>query len=128
MMQKLSYVAERKMKRYVTLSLVMIMLVLSVPIVFAGCGSKSACVDVAVSPVNPTIVNGQKQQFTAFFYVHGEPSDATSSVTWSSSNPTVATISNAAGLYGLATAVSAGTTTIMAATSCNSASTLLTVQ
>ncbi len=116
------------MKRSIALSPVMIMLVLSVSIILAGCGSKSGCVDIAVSPVNPTIANGQNQQFTATFYVHGEPSDATSSVTWSSSNTSVATISNAAGLYGLATSLATGTTTITAAISCNSASTILTVQ
>ncbi len=116
------------MKNNIHLSWATALVVLLLSIVPTGCGSKQVCPDVAVSPVNPTLSNGQKQQFAATFYVNGEPSDATSSVTWSSSDTGVATISNAAGLYGLATAVSAGTATITASISCNSASTMLTVQ
>ena len=70
---------------------------------------------IAVTPLNPSIVVGATQQFAAT----GTFSDATtqnltSLVTWGSSSLPVATISNAAGSNGLATAVAAGSTTITA--------------
>ena len=53
--------------------------------------------------------------------------DVTSSVTWSSSAPTVATVSNAAGTTGLAASLSQGSTTITATSGAISGSGTLTI-
>lgn len=80
-----------------------------------GCGS--AQVDsIAVSPTTQASIIGQTVQFTAVgSYGHGpsHPSaqhDVTGKATWTSSAPSVATVSSS----GLVTAVAAGTTTIKA--------------
>ena len=58
---------------------------------------------------------GLTQQFTATgHYSDGSTKDLTTSVTWSSSDITVATISNSAGSNGLATGVGPGATVIQA--------------
>ena len=68
------------------------------------------------------------QQFTATgTYSDNSAKNLTASVTWTSSNLTVATISNTAGSNGLATPIAAGTTTIMAALGNVSASATLAV-
>ncbi len=68
-------------------------------------------VSIAVTPVNPSIVVGGRQQFTATgTYSDGSHQDLTNSATWTSSVPSVATI----GSTGLATGVAAGSTTIQA--------------
>lgn len=60
---------------------------------------------IAVTPAAPTIAAGQTQQFTATgTYTDSSTLVLTAEVTWSSSDATVATISNAAGSQGLATA------------------------
>lgn len=88
----------------------------------------AALVSLAVTPVNPGIAKGTRQQFTATAtYSDGSKQDLSASVTWSSSNSAAATISNAAGSKGLATSVAAGTTAITAASGSISASTALTV-
>ena len=70
---------------------------------------------ISVTPSLPTVALGLTKQFTATgTYDNGATLDITTSVAWSSSVPAVATISNAAGSHGLATSVSAGTTTITA--------------
>jgi len=70
---------------------------------------------IAVTPANPSIAVGATQQFIATgTFTSGPAQDLTSSVTWSTTNGSVATIGNAVGFSGLATAVSAGTTTIIA--------------
>jgi hypothetical protein len=72
-------------------------------------------VSIAVLPVNPSIAVGSTQQFSATgTFSDTTTQDLTASVTWSSSATSVATISNAAGSNGKATAVAAGTTTITA--------------
>ncbi|MCB1190546.1 MAG: Ig-like domain-containing protein [Leptospiraceae bacterium] len=72
-------------------------------------------VSIAISPANPTVVNGLTQQFTATgTYTDSSNQDITSSVTWSSSDVTKSTISNAGGSKGLATSVSAGTSNVIA--------------
>jgi len=79
---------------------------------------------INVTPMNPTIPNGTQQQFKATgVYSDGSMQDLTGSVTWSSSDMNVATIS--AG--GLATAVGTGTSTIKAVSGSVPGSTLLTV-
>jgi uncharacterized protein YjdB len=70
---------------------------------------------IEVLPVDPLLPNKYKLQFTAIgHYSDGTLRNLTTLATWSSSAPTVATISNAAGTQGLATAVAVGTTEITA--------------
>jgi hypothetical protein len=70
-------------------------------------------VSIAVTPVNPTIALGDKQQFTANgTYTDGSTKDITPTATWSSSNIGTATIAS-----GLATSKAEGTTDITAAMS-----------
>ncbi len=70
---------------------------------------------ITVSPQFVSRIAGTSQQFTASAaYTDGTTADVTRLVTWSSSNTTVATISNTSGTAGLATAVNAGQTTITA--------------
>ena len=92
-------------------------LLLSIGVVLPLAGCANALVDsIAVSPASQTIAMGQTAQFTATGTIgHGNnhPSsqqDVTAQATWSSSAPSVATVSSS----GLATAVAAGTTTITA--------------
>jgi uncharacterized protein YjdB len=88
----------------------------------------ASLLSIAVTPANPAIAKGTNQQFTATgTYSDSTTQNLTNTVTWSSSNTGVATISNAAGSYGLATSVAAGTTTIKAASGSTSGSTTLTV-
>ena len=87
----------------------------AVALIVAGC-TNPLVISLAVSPTAQTLPVGQTAQFTATgTYGHGSnhPSstqDETNQVTWSSSSPSVATIS----ATGLATAVAPGTTTITA--------------
>lgn len=74
-----------------------------------------ALTSITVTPDAPSIAEGTKQQFTAIGnYNNGMTQVLTNVVTWSSNNPTAATISNAAGSAGLAQAVQAGAATITA--------------
>jgi PKD repeat protein len=66
---------------------------------------------IAVTPASPSVAVGGTQQFTATgTYADGSTQNLTSQATWSSSSTAIATV-NAS---GLATAVSAGSTTISA--------------
>jgi uncharacterized protein YjdB len=88
----------------------------------------AALVSIAISPQSPTIALGTTQQFTATgTYTDGSTQDLTSVATWSSSDATIATISNSMGSYGLATSSGQGTATISATSNSISASTTLTV-
>ena len=70
---------------------------------------------IAVTPVNPTLAAGFSLQFTAIgTFSDNTTEDLTNQVTWSSSNTTVAAISNASGSKGLATGLIEGSTTITA--------------
>jgi hypothetical protein len=89
----------------------------------------NALASLAISPTNPTIAlnngaNKNTQQFTAAG-TFGDLSqkDLTSTATWSSSAPAVATINSS----GLATAVALGSTTISATSSKMTAQTTLTI-
>ena len=107
-----------------------ILLVLAV----AGCKDKSAdsalggspsLSALSITPANPVIPSGSSQNFTAT----GTYSDATTrvittSVTWSSSNPAVATVSG----EGLAQSVAAGTAVITASLGNVSGTTTVTVR
>ena len=81
-------------------------------------------VSIAVTPANPSVAVGKQQQFTATgTFSDGSKKDLTSSVTWTSSAPSIATISGG----GLATGVAAGTTTIQATLATVNGSTGMTV-
>jgi len=83
---------------------------------------------IGVTPAAPSIVVGSSLQFHATgTYSDGSTQDLTTQVSWSSTNLSVATISNAAGTQGLATGVGAGNTAIRASLSGVNGSTSLTV-
>jgi uncharacterized protein YjdB len=92
-----------------------VLLLIGIALPFAGC-SNPLVDTIAVTPTSQSVGVGQSVQFTATgTYGHGagHPSttqDITNSVTWTSSVPAVATITSA----GVATGVSAGSTTITA--------------
>jgi len=84
-------------------------------------GSTSCVVDapnlisIGVSPLSASAAAGNTQQFTATgYYGDGSTQDLTAAVTWSSSTPAAATVSNAAGTAGLALGVAQGQSTITA--------------
>jgi hypothetical protein len=74
---------------------------------------------IAVTPTTPSVASGLTQQFTAtgIYTDTTPPQDLTAVAVWTSSNTTIATISNASGSQGLATtsSVNTGPTTIQAA-------------
>jgi hypothetical protein len=79
---------------------------------------------IVVTPANSSIGTGATQQLTATaIYSDGTSRHVTSSVTWASSAPAVATIGSA----GLATGIAAGSTTVSATLGSVSGSTSLTV-
>ncbi|WP_174237995.1 Ig-like domain-containing protein, partial [Granulicella sp. L56] len=81
-------------------------------------------VSIAVTPANASFMAGSTTQYTAIgTYSNGSTQNLTSSVTWTSTNPAIATINSA----GLATAVASGTTTIQTTSGAVSGSTNLTV-
>ena len=88
----------------------------------------AALVSIAVTPTNPSIADGLTQQFTATgTFTDATTANLTTTVTWTSGTPATATISNAAGSQGLATAVNPGTSVITATSGTISGSTTLTV-
>jgi uncharacterized protein YjdB len=84
-------------------------------------------VSIAISPQTATVALGSTQQFTATgTFTDGTTQDVTQSGQWSSSVPSVATISVTPSTTGLATALSAGTTTIgISSGSVNASATLV---
>lgn len=83
---------------------------------------------IAVTPANPSLAKGSSLAFSATAtYSDGSTHDLTQSVTWASSNTSVATISNAAGSKGVAKAVEVGQSTITATLGTVSGSTELSV-
>lgn len=79
---------------------------------------------LAVTPLNPSIAVGLSQQFDAAgSYSDGTTHDLTTSATWSSSNPVVATVNGS----GQATAAAVGSATIAAALGAQTGSTNLSV-
>ena len=72
-------------------------------------------VSIQVAPSLPTVAKGLTQQFTAIgTYTDNSVQDLTTAVTWASDTASVASISNAAGSNGLATAAGVGTSNISA--------------
>jgi len=93
-----------------------------------GASNPTTLVSIAVTPANPGIALGTTQQYSATgTFSDNTTQDLTTSATWSSSVPSVATISNTAGSNGRATSVGTGTTTILAVSGGHSGSTTLTV-
>src|SRR2546423_1400790 len=85
-------------------------------------------VSMTIAPSTPTIASSTKQQFIATGTFSDNSSQAiTGTVTWSSSKPAVATISDTSPTKGLATGISAGTTTITATSGSVSATATLSV-
>jgi hypothetical protein len=83
----------------------------------------AALSSIAVTPTNPSIPKGTSQSFVATAtYSDGSTSNVTGSVSWTSTNSSVATMSGA-----LAFAVSTGSTTIQATSGSVTGSTTLTV-
>jgi hypothetical protein len=77
--------------------------------------SAPVLVSLGITPEALALARGTQQQFTATgVYSDGSTRDQTAAANWSSSNVSVATVSNAAGAAGLATGVNAGTTTLSA--------------
>jgi len=73
---------------------------------------------ITVSPATATIVVGGTNSFTAQgSYADGSTADLTNSVTWSSGDTTVLSLSNATGTRGQATALALGTANVQAALS-----------
>jgi uncharacterized protein YjdB len=94
--------------------------------------TKATLVSIQVTPVTPSLAKGLTLAFAAVgTFSDRSIQDLTTQVAWTSSDPAVAAISNAAGSEGLATALGEGPTTITAsfvtATDTVSGSTLLTV-
>jgi YD repeat-containing protein len=85
--------------------------------------------NISVIPGSVSVPSGAVQQFSAVGgFTNGTPQDVTTSVTWSSSNPAVATVSNSVGHQGLATAVSNGSTRIVATSGAISSSVVFNVK
>src|SRR5512144_1296331 len=114
----------------------------SVPLLFlilvllAGCGggsggsggSTKTLASIRVTPEQPFADPGATAQFTATgIYSDSTSTVLTESVTWSSSDPSVATISNTTGSKGKATSIAVGITAITAALEGVSGATSLTV-
>jgi uncharacterized protein YjdB len=86
--------------------------------------SPATLASIALVPAAPSVAKGLSQQMTALgTFSNGTSSDITSSVTWSSSNGSVATVDAA----GLVQAVSIGTSTIGATSGNVTTNTTLTV-
>jgi urocanate hydratase len=90
--------------------------------------TSATLVSIAVTPANPSIVNGLTEQFTATgTYTDNSTQNLTTQATWASTNTSIATVSNAGGSQGLASSAAAGSTTISASSGAISGSTTLTV-
>jgi uncharacterized protein YjdB len=77
--------------------------------------SAAELVSIEVTPAAAAIPLGRTEAFTATGrYTDGTLQDVTAAVTWSSSAPAIASVSNATGSRGVATSASAGATTIRA--------------
>jgi trimeric autotransporter adhesin len=85
-------------------------------------------VSIVVTPANPSVAPGTNQQFTAVgTYTDNSAQNLTSSVTWTSSDPTVATVSSVSPTAGLAKSLVSGNTIITATSGTVSGTATLTV-
>ncbi len=75
----------------------------------------ASVVSITVSPATAAIPLGMNQTFTAVgAFTDGSTQDVTNSAHWSSSVPSVATVSNSSGSSGMATSTGSGSTVINA--------------
>jgi hypothetical protein len=89
----------------------------------------AALTQIAVSPASAKIAVGALQQFTALgTFADGTQFDVTDFVTWFSTAPSVAAISNAAGSRGQAKGLAPGATTVSAVRGNVTGTAALTVQ
>src|SRR4029077_1094806 len=96
----------------------------SAPLVVEG----SNLVSIKITPQSLKLPATIETQLTATgTFSDGQQLDLTSAVTWTSSTPSVATVSNSADSAGVATGVATGSTTVSAAFAGVSATTNLTV-
>jgi 6-phosphogluconolactonase (cycloisomerase 2 family) len=85
-------------------------------------------VSIAVTPANASIANSTTQQLTATgTYSDSSTQNLTTQVTWAPTTGAVATVSNAAGSQGLATALNPGSVTVTATLGTTVGTTALTV-
>ncbi|HEY3452104.1 MAG TPA: Ig-like domain-containing protein [Myxococcales bacterium] len=90
--------------------------------------TQATLLSITLDPLDPTIAKGTKLQMHATGkYSDGNTQDVTTLVTWTIADLGIASVSNAAGSKGLATALAAGKTEIKASLSGVSARTSLTV-
>ncbi len=90
--------------------------------------SAANLLSLAITPVDPSVALGSTVQFTASgTFSDNSVQNLTAAATWTSSDQTVATVSNQMGQAGLATTLKAGPTTIGATVNGVSASSTLTV-
>ncbi len=103
---------------------------ISSPITQTVLAAVAGLVSLAITPANPTIAVGSGQQLTATgTFSDSSQQDLTASVTWSSSNVSVALIgTGSSGLAGFAMGATTGTATITATLGSTQATTLVTVQ
>lgn len=104
-------ICKKNLHRYFLCSLLFFLLVNS-----SGCrnrdGGSPALVSISVTPGSVSVFQGAVQQFTATgTYSDNSTQDLTSSTTWTSSNASVAIIAGG----GIATSITAGTTSITTA-------------
>jgi hypothetical protein len=99
-------------------------------LVIAGASSTpKALISLAVTPALPSITAGATRQFSATgLFSDNTKQDLTGSVFWGTSDASIATISNAAGSNGMASAVAAGSATVIAVSGSVSDQTTLTVK
>jgi hypothetical protein len=72
-------------------------------------------VSIQVTPPTPSVASGLSQQFTATgIYTDNSTQNLTTTATWATTTPSVATVSNAAGSQGLATSANPGSAGISA--------------
>lgn len=90
--------------------------------------NNATLVSIAINPAGATISQGQSLQYQAIgTYSDGSTQDITAVATWTSSDSTIASISNNSGSQGLASSVTLGTVNISASFESINASTSLTV-
>ncbi len=88
----------------------------------------SSLVSIKITPQNLKLPATIETQLSAIgTFSDGQELDLTSAATWTSSTPSVATVSNASNTAGVATGMAVGGTTVTAAFSGKSATTALTV-
>ncbi len=104
-----------KSKKEVEMKRQNLLLLLILWVAMTGFAMAATLTSIQVTPSSPTIVVGTTQQFAATgTYSDGTIQDITTSATWSSSESSVATISNQMNSKGLATSAAIGTTIITA--------------